>query len=67
MSEQVRKETTTEEEKKDTGGSGTPDPEAKEKAKKAGKDMDELVDEIDGILEENAEEFVKSYVQRGGE
>ena len=24
-------------------------------------------DEIDDILEENAEEFVKSYVQRGGE
>ncbi|MEK6530600.1 MAG: ubiquitin-like protein Pup, partial [candidate division NC10 bacterium] len=24
-------------------------------------------DEIDDILEENAEEFVKSYVQRGGQ
>ena len=29
--------------------------------------MDRLVDEIDEVLEENAEEFVKSYVQRGGE
>lgn len=29
--------------------------------------MDQLVDEIDDVLEENAEEFVKSYVQRGGE
>ncbi len=29
--------------------------------------MDRLVDEIDDVLEENAEEFVKSYVQRGGE
>jgi len=26
-----------------------------------------LIDEIDDILEKNAEEFVKSYVQRGGE
>jgi ubiquitin-like protein Pup len=25
------------------------------------------VDEIDSVLEENAEEFVKNYVQRGGE
>jgi ubiquitin-like protein Pup len=29
--------------------------------------MDKLVDEIDDVLEENAEEFVKSYVQRRGE
>jgi prokaryotic ubiquitin-like protein Pup len=26
-----------------------------------------LIDEIDEVLEENAEEFVKNYVQRGGE
>jgi ubiquitin-like protein Pup len=30
-------------------------------------DMDSLLDEIDSVLEENAEEFVKNYVQRGGE
>ena len=30
-------------------------------------EMDNLVDEIDAVLEENAEEFVKNYVQRGGE
>ena len=29
--------------------------------------MDELIEEIDDVLEENAEEFVKNYVQRGGE
>ena len=28
---------------------------------------DDLLDEIDGILETNAEEFVKSYVQKGGQ
>jgi ubiquitin-like protein Pup len=27
----------------------------------------DLIDEIDAVLEENAEEFVKNYVQRGGE
>ena len=30
-------------------------------------EMDALIDEIDEVLEENAEEFVKNYVQRGGE
>jgi ubiquitin-like protein Pup len=29
--------------------------------------MDNLIDEIDEVLEANAEEFVKNYVQRGGE
>jgi ubiquitin-like protein Pup len=30
-------------------------------------DVDDILDEIDEVLEENAEEFVKQYVQRGGE
>ena len=30
-------------------------------------EMDNLIDEIDEVLEENAEEFVKNYVQRGGQ
>jgi ubiquitin-like protein Pup len=29
--------------------------------------VDRLIDEIDSVLEENAAEFVKGYVQRGGE
>ena len=28
---------------------------------------DELLDEIDSLLEENAEEFVRSYKQKGGQ
>ncbi len=30
-------------------------------------DLDELLDEIDEVLEENAEEFVRNYVQKGGQ
>lgn len=30
-------------------------------------EMDDLLDEIDGLLESNAEEFVKGYVQKGGQ
>tara|TARA_B100000586_G_scaffold173771_2_gene126911 strand:+ start:264 stop:467 length:204 start_codon:yes stop_codon:yes gene_type:complete len=29
--------------------------------------IDGLLDEIDEVLESNAEEFVKSYIQKGGE
>ena len=30
-------------------------------------ELDDLLDEIDDVLETNAEEFVKNYVQKGGE
>jgi len=30
-------------------------------------DIDKLIDEIDEVLEENAEEFVRSFVQKGGQ
>ena len=30
-------------------------------------EMDNLLDEIEGVLEENAEAFVKNYTQQGGE
>ncbi len=49
------------------GEGGSANPNVAKKGKKLKEDMDKLLDEIDGILEENAEEFVKSYVQRGGE
>jgi ubiquitin-like protein Pup len=29
--------------------------------------IDDILDEIDAVLEENAEEFVKNYVQKGGQ
>ena len=37
------------------------------KGKKIGAELDALLDVIDGVLEENAEEFVSSYVQHGGQ
>lgn len=30
-------------------------------------DVENLLDEIDDLLEENAEQFVRNYVQKGGE
>lgn len=29
--------------------------------------LDDVLDEIDNLLEENAEEFVRNYVQKGGQ
>jgi prokaryotic ubiquitin-like protein Pup len=53
------------------GGDGT-EPDAgqvtsQSKAAELKEEMDDILDEIDSVLEENAEEFVKSYVQKGGE
>lgn len=43
---------------------GAPANEAGEKLKA---ELDDLLDEIDDVLETNAEDFVKSYVQKGGQ
>ncbi len=42
-------------------------PEASESGEKLKADIDDLLDEIDDVLETNAEDFVKSYIQKGGE
>lgn len=42
-------------------------PKVTEKGEQIKKDLDKIIDEIDDVLEENAEEFIRSYVQRGGE
>jgi ubiquitin-like protein Pup len=52
------------------GGQGDEDAGQVEQASRTEKlkeEMDDILDEIDSVLEENAEEFVKSYVQKGGE
>jgi ubiquitin-like protein Pup len=41
--------------------------EVKERHEKLSDDVDAILDEIDEVLEENAEEFVRSYVQKGGQ
>ena len=44
-----------------------PDAEITEKGEEIKADLDRLLDEIDEILEEDSEEFVANYIQRGGE
>jgi ubiquitin-like protein Pup len=45
--------------------SEAPKTEAKQASMAGG--LDDILDEIDEVLETNAEEFVKSYVQKGGQ
>jgi ubiquitin-like protein Pup len=42
-------------------------PREEKAAESKASDVDELLDEIDEVLETNAEEFVRSYIQKGGE
>jgi ubiquitin-like protein Pup len=42
-------------------------PAPSEQGEKIKAELDDLLDEIDEVLESNSEEFVKSYVQKGGE
>lgn len=42
-------------------------PATTEKADKLKAELDDLLDEIDEVLEDNAEEFVRNYVQKGGQ
>ncbi|MFI0721985.1 ubiquitin-like protein Pup [Streptomyces sp. NPDC021224] len=39
----------------------------KERQEKLSSDVDSVLDEIDDVLEENAEDFVRSFVQKGGQ
>jgi len=66
MAEQQKKK--VERPKGDGDGDGAAaNPEVSKKGKKIKEDLDKLLDKIDDIPEENGEEFVKGYVQRGGE
>ena len=42
-------------------------PATSEKGEALKAELDDLLDEIDEVLESNAEDFVKSYVQKGGQ
>jgi prokaryotic ubiquitin-like protein Pup len=38
-----------------------------ERHEKLSEDVDAILDEIDEVLESNAEDFVKSFIQKGGQ
>lgn len=52
--------------RRDDGPDDVPEP-AAPAAQVADTDIDDILDEIDGVLETNAEEFVRGFVQKGGQ
>ncbi len=44
-----------------------PSEDVAERKGKLDDDVDAILDDIDGVLESNAEEFVRGFVQKGGE
>ena len=42
-------------------------PAVSESGEKLKSELDDLLDEIDEVLETNAEDFVKCYIQKGGQ
>ena len=42
-------------------------PASSERGEKIKAELDDILDEIDEVLEDNAEEFVRNYVQKGGQ
>jgi ubiquitin-like protein Pup len=69
-----RRQAMSQEQTKRQGGGGGDDEDGadaaaagQERREKLGEDVDTILDEIDDVLEENAEDFVRAYVQKGGE
>ena len=68
MAERIQRSKTTADRESSHGDSSTDAPEAvTEQGERLKAEMDDILDEIDGVLESNAEDFVKSYIQKGGE
>ncbi len=65
MAERINKQKTTTDRNDDVVDEAAPA--TSESGEKLKADLDDLLDEIDDVLETNAEDFVKSYVQKGGE
>ncbi len=64
MAERIQKSKTTQDKSEHADTAAEAVTETGEKIKA---DIDDLLDEIDDVLETNAEDFVKSYVQKGGQ
>ncbi len=47
--------------------SAAPESDVKERHEKLTDDVDDMLGEIDEVLEENSEEFVRSFIQKGGQ
>ena len=67
MATQDRKSADSRREDEEYDDEPTPEPAAAPAAQAETEGTDDLLDEIDGVLEQNAEEFVRGFVQKGGQ
>ena len=61
--EQTRRTTTSTTESQDVDAP----PADRDSSEQLKAELDDILDQIDQVLEENAEDFVRNYVQKGGE
>jgi prokaryotic ubiquitin-like protein Pup len=67
MATQDRKNVDSRREDEEYDDEPTPEPAGAPAAQAETEGTDDLLDEIDGVLEQNAEEFVRGFVQKGGQ
>ena len=52
---------------RDEDEQGAPEPGGQDRRAKLNEDTEATLDEIDDVLEDNAADFVRAYVQKGGQ
>jgi len=67
MATQDRKNVDSRSVEEDYDDAPAPEPAPAAAATAETESTDDLLDEIDGVLEQNAEEFVRGFVQKGGQ
>lgn len=67
MAERTKKQRPSTPRDEQSSDAETTAPQSVENTDRLKAELDDLLDDIDEVLETNAEDFVKSYVQKGGQ
>ena len=67
MAQEQKQPRRSSEDEEPVDGAPAPETDVAERKEALDSDVDDLLDEIDDVLETNAEDFVKSFIQKGGE
>ena len=67
MAQEQKQPRKSQEDEEPTDGARAPEGAVSERKEQLDEDIDAILDEIDDVLETNAEDFVKSFIQKGGQ
>ena len=67
MAQEQKQPRRSSEEEEPVDGAPAPEGTVGERKEKLDDDIDDILGEIDDVLETNAEDFVKSFIQKGGQ